>query len=59
MQLDKTKKLTECLIQNHLQLDMLNFDPQILLDLMLVSDLNFMDVHMVYFFIHFCHFKDC
>ena len=56
MQLDKTKKLTECLIQSHLQLDMLNSDLQIFLAVMLVSDLNFMDVHMVCLFDHVCHF---
>ena len=47
MQLDKDRPFKGCLLQNHLQQDISNFDQHNLLEMMLVSDLNFMGVLMV------------
>ena len=54
MQMDKARPFIGCLLQNHLQQDILNFDQHSLMDLMLVSDLNSMGVLMVWFLVfHF------
>ena len=50
VQLDNTRPLYGCLAQNHLQLDILNFDLHNLMVLMFVSDLSCMAVYMVCLF---------
>ena len=56
MQLDKARPLIGCLLQNHLQQDILSFDQHNLMDMMLVSDLNSMGVLMVWLFSFNHHF---
>ena len=50
VQLDKARPLYGCLTQNHLQLDILNFDLHNLMVMMFVSDLSCTAVHMVCLF---------
>ena len=51
VQLDNTRPLYGCLTQNHLQLDILNFDLHNLMVLIFVSDLSCTAVHMVCLFL--------
>ena len=57
--LHKTRMSKGCLTQDHLQLDMLSFDLHSLQAMMPVSDLSFMDVHMVclYLCVVFAYFS--